>query len=25
MSRVDPLDALELSLKRGAAELHVVR
>lgn len=25
MSRVDPLDALELSLRRGAAELHVVR
>ena len=25
MSRFDPLDALELSLKRGAAELHVVR
>jgi probable phosphoglycerate mutase len=25
VSRVDPLDALELSLRRGAAELHVVR
>ncbi|HWT06743.1 MAG TPA: histidine phosphatase family protein [Xanthomonadales bacterium] len=25
MSRVDPLDTLELSLRRGAAELHVVR
>ena len=25
MSRTDPLDALELSLRRGAAELHVVR
>lgn len=25
MSRVDPLDALELSLRRGAAELYVVR
>jgi len=25
LSRFDPLDALELSLKRGAAELHVVR
>ncbi|MDP9106848.1 MAG: histidine phosphatase family protein, partial [Candidatus Eremiobacteraeota bacterium] len=25
MSRVDPLDELELSLRRGAAELHVVR
>jgi probable phosphoglycerate mutase len=25
LSRVDPLDALELSLKRGAAEVHVVR
>ena len=25
LSRVDPLDALELSLRRGAAELHVVR
>ncbi len=25
MSRVDPLDALELSLKRGASELHLVR
>jgi 2,3-bisphosphoglycerate-dependent phosphoglycerate mutase len=25
VSRTDPLDALELSLRRGAAELHVVR
>ena len=25
MSRTDPLDALELSLRRGAAELHLVR
>jgi len=25
VSRVDPLDSLELSLRRGAAELHVVR
>lgn len=25
MSRVDPLDALDLSLRRGAAELHIVR
>ncbi len=25
MSRVDPLDTLELSLRRGAAELHLVR
>jgi probable phosphoglycerate mutase len=25
VSRVDPLDELELSLRRGAAELHVVR
>ena len=25
MSRVDPLDSLELSLRRGAAELYVVR
>jgi 2,3-bisphosphoglycerate-dependent phosphoglycerate mutase len=25
VSRVDPLDTLELSLRRGAAELHVVR
>jgi broad specificity phosphatase PhoE len=25
VSRVDPLDVLELSLRRGAAELHIVR